>query len=59
MKTHINEVFSSIQGEGTLIGRRQVFIRFSGCNLDCNYCDTSKSRDPSFRRFNFYRRTLL
>ena len=48
MKTHINEVFSSIQGEGILIGRRQVFIRFSGCNLDCNYCDTSKSRDPEF-----------
>ena len=48
MKTHINEVFSSIQGEGILIGRRQVFIRFSGCNLDCNYCDTSKSRDSEF-----------
>ena len=46
MRTHINEVFSSIQGEGILIGRRQVFIRFSGCNLDCNYCDTPKSRDP-------------
>ncbi len=48
MKTHINEVFSSIQGEGTLIGRRQVFVRFSGCNLNCNYCDTSKSRDPLY-----------
>lgn len=48
MKTHINEVFSSIQGEGKLIGRRQVFIRFSGCNLDCNYCDTPRSRDPNF-----------
>src|SRR5664280_43059 len=48
MKTHINEVFSSIQGEGILIGRRQVFVRFSGCNLDCNYCDTPKSRDTLF-----------
>lgn len=46
MKTRINEVFSSIQGEGKLVGRRQVFIRFSGCNLNCNYCDTPESRDP-------------
>ena len=48
MKSRISEVFSSIQGEGTLIGRRQVFVRFSGCNLSCNYCDTSKSRDPLY-----------
>jgi len=34
------EVFSSIQGEGVHIGRRQVFIRFIGCNLSCDYCDT-------------------
>ena len=48
MKTSINEVFSSIQGEGILLGRRQIFVRFSGCNLDCNYCDTSKSRNPNY-----------
>ncbi len=34
------EVFSSIQGEGMLVGCRQVFIRFAGCNLACRYCDT-------------------
>ena len=48
MKTRIGEVFTSIQGEGKLLGRRQVFIRFSGCNLDCNYCDTPDSRNPDY-----------
>ncbi len=34
------EVFSSIQGEGLLIGLRQIFVRFALCNLACRYCDT-------------------
>ena len=48
MKTRISEVFSSIQGEGLLLGRRQVFVRFTGCNLNCNYCDTPENKDPSY-----------
>lgn len=41
---HLFEVFSSIQGEGMYIGERQVFIRFCGCNLACDYCDTPDAR---------------
>ena len=37
---NIIEIFSSIQGEGPYIGYRQIFIRFAGCNLSCDYCDT-------------------
>ncbi len=36
----IAEVFSSLQGEGLYVGERQIFIRFIGCNLACQYCDT-------------------
>lgn len=37
------EVFTSIQGEGLYVGKRQIFIRFAGCNLNCRYCDTKYS----------------
>ncbi|MDE6138490.1 MAG: 7-carboxy-7-deazaguanine synthase QueE [Candidatus Gastranaerophilales bacterium] len=40
MKAKINEIFSSIQGEGPVVGYKQLFIRFCGCNLKCDYCDT-------------------
>ena len=36
----IKEIFTSIQGEGPVVGYKQLFIRFCGCNLACNYCDT-------------------
>ena len=36
----INEIFPSIQGEGLRLGEPTLFIRFSQCNLRCNFCDT-------------------
>ncbi|UCG70814.1 MAG: radical SAM protein [Thermoplasmata archaeon] len=36
----IKEIFYSIQGEGILIGIPTIFIRTTGCNLRCNWCDT-------------------
>ena len=37
----INEIFYSLQGEGHHSGYPSVFIRFSGCNLRCPFCDTN------------------
>ena len=40
MKLKVNEIFFSIQGESTFSGRPCVFVRLTGCNLRCSYCDT-------------------
>ena len=41
MALEVSEIFHSIQGESTWSGQPCVFIRLTGCNLRCAYCDTS------------------
>lgn len=45
MAAKIKEIFESVQGEGILIGIKQIFIRFAYCNLNCAYCDTNHGDD--------------
>ena len=39
----LTEIYQSIQGESSFVGKRCVFVRLTGCNLRCNYCDTEYS----------------
>jgi 7-carboxy-7-deazaguanine synthase len=40
----INEMFASVQGEGLRQGEATIFIRLTGCNLKCPFCDTRPAR---------------
>jgi 7-carboxy-7-deazaguanine synthase len=39
-EAYLVEIFSAIQGEGPIVGTRQIFVRFLGCHIQCAYCDT-------------------
>ena len=39
-RARISEIFTSIEGEGIFVGKKTLFIRFSGCHLKCKWCDT-------------------
>ena len=45
MSLLVNEIFFSIQGESTYSGLPSVFVRLTGCNLRCSYCDTQYAYD--------------
>jgi 7-carboxy-7-deazaguanine synthase len=40
---YVDEIFSSVQGEGLWVGQRHIFVRFIGCDIRCGYCDTPGS----------------
>jgi len=42
---HVVGIFHTIQGEGPLAGEAAIFIRLTGCNLRCHYCDTDFESD--------------
>lgn len=44
IRGHLSEIFASVQGEGPLVGQRQVFVRTAGCTATCSWCDTLASK---------------
>ncbi|KHD35503.1 radical SAM protein [Clostridium acetobutylicum] len=49
MNYKVVEKFVSINGEGLKSGQLSVFIRFAGCNLNCNYCDTKWANEKDVK----------
>lgn len=44
-KGYVSEIFASVQGEGILVGERQIFVRMAGCSAACRWCDTASSKE--------------
>ena len=45
MNLKVSEIFHSVQGEGTNVGKPSVFLRTAACNLKCSWCDTKYTWD--------------
>lgn len=62
-EANLVELFSAIQGEGAIVGTRQIFVRFARCDLRCHYCDSAHTwetdrfcrleKTPGVRDFEF------
>ncbi|MBN2582389.1 MAG: radical SAM protein [Planctomycetes bacterium] len=50
MNLRVYEIFRSIQGESTRAGQPCAFVRLSGCDAHCSYCDTPQAQDPASGR---------
>lgn len=46
-EANLVEIFSAIQGEGPVVGTRQIFVRFGRCDLRCRFCDSDRTWHPS------------
>lgn len=53
------EIFETLQGEGRYSGKPALFIRLSGCNLKCSFCDEPKHKDSSLAKRYTNSETLL
>lgn len=54
----VNEIFYSLQGEGFHTGTPAVFLRLSGCNLRCRFCDTSHQEGTEMAEGEILERVL-
>lgn len=47
----VNELFTTIQGEGSFTGHPAVFVRLQGCDVGCGFCDTKQSWDDKDQKY--------